>query len=97
MTTSTPPARADLVLEGGGVRGIGLVGAVLELADAGWVFPRIGATSAGAVVGALTAAYQQAGAPLDRLVDDLDESELEALEAGDVPFASLRDPQRGSR
>ena len=37
---------ADLVLEGGGVKGIGLVGAVLTLYDKGYVFPRIGGTSA---------------------------------------------------
>ncbi len=33
---------ADLVLEGGGVKGIGLVGAVLTLHEAGFVFPRVG-------------------------------------------------------
>jgi NTE family protein len=38
---------ADLVLEGGGVKAIGLVGAVLTLDDAGYVFPRVGGTSAG--------------------------------------------------
>ena len=70
---------ADLVLEGGGVRGIGLVGAVTALADAGVVFPRIGGTSAGAVVGALTAAYQRAGEPLDRLRQDLDGLDLPTL------------------
>ena len=37
---------SDLVLEGGGVKGIGLVGAVLTLYDAGFVFPRIAGTSA---------------------------------------------------
>ena len=49
---------ADLVLEGGGVKGIGLVGAVLTLHEAGYVFPRVGGTSAGAIVAALIAAYQ---------------------------------------
>lgn len=46
----------DLVLEGGGVKGIGLVGAIQELAQAGYAFQRIGGTSAGAVVGSLIAA-----------------------------------------
>ena len=47
---------ADLVLEGGGVKGIGLVGAYSELTDAGYSFHRIAGTSAGAIVGALIAA-----------------------------------------
>ncbi|HEV7648515.1 MAG TPA: patatin-like phospholipase family protein [Actinophytocola sp.] len=38
----------DLVLEGGGVKGIGLLGAVLAMADAGYRFERIAGTSAGA-------------------------------------------------
>jgi NTE family protein len=61
--------RADLVCEGGGVKGIGLVGAVTALADAGYAFPRIAGSSAGAVVGCLVAALQQAGEPLARLED----------------------------
>jgi NTE family protein len=59
--------RADLVLEGGGVKGIGLVGAVVALADAGWVFPRVAGTSAGAICAALTAALSRAGRPLTDL------------------------------
>jgi NTE family protein len=47
---------ADLVLEGGGVKGIGLVGAYTALTDAGYTFHRIAGTSAGAIVGALVAA-----------------------------------------
>ena len=58
---------ADLVLEGGGVKGIGLVGAVTALADAGYAFPRVAGSSAGAIVGSLVAALQVAGEPLDRL------------------------------
>jgi NTE family protein len=48
--------RADLVLEGGGMKGIGLGGAVAELLGAGYAFERIAGTSAGAIVGALVAA-----------------------------------------
>jgi NTE family protein len=33
--------QADLVLEGGGVKGIALVGAVTALADGGYSFPRV--------------------------------------------------------
>lgn len=47
---------ADLVLEGGGVKGIGLVGACSVLSDAGYRIRRVAGTSAGAIVGALLAA-----------------------------------------
>jgi len=47
---------ADLVLEGGGVKGIGLVGAYTTLTEAGYSFHRIAGTSAGAIVGSLIAA-----------------------------------------
>jgi NTE family protein len=60
--------KADLVLEGGGVKGIGLVGAVQVLADKGYVFPRVAGTSAGAIVASLIAAHQVAGKPLSNLV-----------------------------
>lgn len=61
--------RADLVLEGGGVKGIGLVGAVATMARAGYGFPRVGGTSAGAIVAAFVVALQRAGEPLERLED----------------------------
>ncbi|HJQ47804.1 MAG TPA: patatin-like phospholipase family protein [Amycolatopsis sp.] len=57
----------DLVLEGGGVKGIGLLGAVLVLYDAGYRFERIAGTSAGAIVASLVAAYQHAGKDLHEL------------------------------
>ncbi|OYD61487.1 NTE family protein [Rhodococcus sp. OK302] len=60
---------ADLVCEGGGVKGIGLVGAITALAEAGYRFPRVAGSSAGAIVGALVAALQHAGEPLSRLED----------------------------
>jgi NTE family protein len=46
---------ADLVLEGGGVRGIALVGAISVLEQYGYRFHRVAGSSAGAVVGALVA------------------------------------------
>ena len=61
--------RADLVLEGGGVKGIGLAGAVTALSRAGYAFPRIAGSSAGAVVACLVAALQVAGEPVERLTD----------------------------
>jgi NTE family protein len=57
----------DLVLEGGGVKGIGLLGAVLTLHDAGYRFERIAGTSAGAIVACLVATYQRAGKDLSEL------------------------------
>jgi len=48
--------KCDLVLEGGGVKGIALVGAIEILEEAGYTFNRVAGTSAGAVVGALVAA-----------------------------------------
>ncbi|MGV9866990.1 patatin-like phospholipase family protein [Rhodococcus koreensis] len=49
---------ADLVLAGGGVKGIGLVGAVCALVDAGYRPYRVSGTSAGAVVGAILVAAE---------------------------------------
>ena len=48
--------RADLVLSGGGVKGVGLVGAVAALFDAGYDIQRVSGTSAGSIVGAIVAA-----------------------------------------
>ncbi len=47
--------RADLALEGGGVKGIGLVGAVLALSEAGYSFRGVAGTSAGAIAACLIA------------------------------------------
>ncbi len=69
MVTAVSTARADLVCEGGGVRGIGLVGAVDALAQAGYRFPRVAGSSAGAIVASLVAALQVAGEPLSRLTE----------------------------
>jgi len=63
----TKGPKVDLVLEGGGVKGIGLVGAVLKLSESGYVFPRVAGTSAGAIVAALVAAHQVAGKPLKNI------------------------------
>ena len=52
---------ADLILEGGGVKGIALVGSYTALSEAGYDFHRIAGTSAGAIVGALIAAGMSPG------------------------------------
>ena len=56
MTEPGGELRADLVLEGGGVKGIGLVGALSVLEEAGYRFERVAGTSAGSIVGSLVAA-----------------------------------------
>ncbi|MEM8619268.1 MAG: patatin-like phospholipase family protein [Actinomycetota bacterium] len=82
-------SKADVVLEGGGVKGIALVGALSVLMDAGYAFPRVAGTSAGAIVGALVAA----GMPAERMKSIMaqtdyrrfqDESWLDALPGGKI-------------
>lgn len=80
MTTAT--LQADLVCAGGGVKGIGLVGAVDVLAESGYRFPRVAGSSAGAIVAALVAAIQHANQPLTRL------SEI----ALSIDYSKLADP-----
>jgi len=53
-------AQVDLVLEGGGVKGLGLVGAIAVLEEHGYSFAHVAGTSAGAIVGALVAAGMSA-------------------------------------
>jgi NTE family protein len=53
---SVEPLRADVVLAGGGVKGIGHVGALAVLEEHGYRFNRIAGTSAGSIVGSLAAA-----------------------------------------
>ena len=54
--------QADLVLEGGGVRGIGHVGALSVMEEQGYSWQHIAGTSAGAYVAALLAAGHSASA-----------------------------------
>ena len=70
---------ADLVLEGGGVKGVALAGAVVRLAASGYAFPRVAGSSAGAVAGCLVAALQAAGEPVSRLEDVLRAVDLRRL------------------
>jgi NTE family protein len=59
----------DLVLEGGGVKGAALAGAVEPFDAAGYSFARVGGSSAGSLIGAVIAALTQSGEPLSRLED----------------------------
>jgi len=65
--------RADLALEGGGVKGIGLAGAVLVLDEAGYSFARVAGTSAGAIAACLVASISRAGKPMTALRTYLDQ------------------------
>ncbi len=60
-----PPSvqKADLVLEGGGVKGIAHVGAISVLSEHGYSFPRAAGTSAGSIA----AAFVAAGMPAPRM------------------------------
>ncbi len=68
----TPELVADLALEGGGVKGIGIVGAVSALAEAGYRFQRVAGTSAGAIAAALVAAISKKGDSMTTLRGYLD-------------------------
>jgi NTE family protein len=63
--------RADLVLSGGGVKGIGLVGAVVALVEAGYLPQRVSGTSAGSIAGAVVAAATQHGGVTPQQLKDL--------------------------
>jgi NTE family protein len=63
---------ADLALEGGGVKGIGIVGAVSVLAEAGYRFQRVAGTSAGAIAATLIASISKAGKEMTSLKGYLD-------------------------
>ena len=80
----TNELKADLVLSGGGVKGIGLVGAVVALMEAGYAIQRVSGTSAGSVVGAILAAGSQGS-------DQLTPDEVKQL-AMTVPYRKFLDP-----
>jgi NTE family protein len=80
----TTPLKADLVLSGGGVKGIGLVGAIVALMDAGYAIQRVSGTSAGSVVGAIVAAGTQGS-------QQLTPHEVKQL-ALTVPYRNFLDP-----
>lgn len=73
----------DLVLSGGGVKGIGLVGAVVAVLDAGHSVKRVSGVSAGSLVGSILAAASKG--------DQLTAQDLKEL-ALNLPFRKFRDP-----
>jgi NTE family protein len=81
VNTATDGPWADLVLEGGGVKGLGLVGAVSGLYEHGYRFggpARVAGTSAGAMVAALIAA----GMPVPRMVEVMRKLDLPRFRDG---------------
>ena len=69
----TPKLVADLALEGGGVKGIALAGAVLVLDEAGYGFRGVAGTSAGAIAASLIASITAAGHEMTALKGFMDE------------------------
>jgi len=63
---------ADAVFEGGGVKGIGLVGAVAVAEERGYQWVNVAGTSAGAIVAALLAAGYKAAEMKKEIMDELD-------------------------
>jgi NTE family protein len=78
---------ADLVLEGGGVKGLGIVGAVVRLMEEGYTFSRVAGTSAGSMVAALLAAGGDATA-LTKAIRRLDYSRVPDRARPGIPLAS---------
>lgn len=72
----------DLVLSGGGVKGVGLVGAVVAVLDAGYSLKRVSGVSAGSLVGSVLAAASEGG--------KLTTAELKEL-ALTLPYDKFRD------
>lgn len=78
--------KADAVFEGGGVKGVGLVGAVAVAEEKGYQWVNVAGTSAGAIIAALVAAgYTQA--EMKSILDELDYNRFKDTSLLDrVPF-----------
>ncbi len=66
------PKRADLVLSGGGVKGIAHVGALAVFEEAGYRLERLAGTSAGAIAASLAAAGMSSERMRDLFMNELD-------------------------
>ena len=85
---STPTRPIDLVLSGGGVKGVGLVGAVVRMMEAGYRPNRVAGTSAGSIVGSIVAA---AAAANQRGPKKLGPGDIRAL-AMSIDYTKFLDP-----
>lgn len=92
---------ADLVLEGGGVKGIAHLGALSALETNGYTFHRVAGTSAGAVAGALVAACMQTGkrvsdiVPLLRSGGGSDSIDYAKIPDGNIPVPVVNEIAEG--
>lgn len=79
--------KLDAVFEGGGVKGIGLIGAVSVIEQRGGEFVHVAGTSAGAIVASLVAAGYSAD-DLKRIMMSIDFNQFEDKSVvGQIPFA----------
>ena len=86
-----PELQVDLVLEGGGVKGLGAVGAAVRVLEAGYRVERVAGTSVGAIVGAFVAA----GADADELRAIMDRLQLDRVPDTGWPRLPLVGPALG--
>jgi NTE family protein len=77
---------ADAVFEGGGVKGIGLVGAVAFAEEKGYHWANLAGTSAGAIVASLLAAGYT-GAELKNLMSNIDYAKFKDKKGLSIPVA----------
>lgn len=66
---------ADAIFEGGGIRGIGIAGALKSFENHNYVWKRVGGTSVGAIIASLLAAGYTAS-DLEKIILDLDFSKF---------------------
>ena len=96
MPSNDDTNKVDLVLEGGGVKGIGLVGALAVLEERGFRPQNLAGTSAGAIAAALTAAGYSA-AQLHEILAGLDFNDFkdegweDRVPVVGVPLSVLKD------
>jgi NTE family protein len=85
--SASPPTqkRADLVFEGGGVKGIGLAGAYSALWEDGYQAQRVAGTSAGAITAALVAAGYTGPELEDIVLHQMDFTKFEDPHAFGLP------------
>lgn len=76
----TAPARCDLVLGGGGVKGLAHIGVLEALEDAGCEVVRVAGASAGAIAGA----FAVAGLPVSAIREHLTSLDLAGFAAADL-------------
>lgn len=81
-TGSTRRKPVDMVLSGGGVKGVGLVGAVVAVMEAGYSLKRVSGVSAGSLVGSILAAASNGDQLTTRQIKEL---------ALTLPYEKFRD------